>query len=56
MDGGEQGGVGTDQGRALQGKQPAVRLAALPDPLIGQVHGLGPVPGSRPECGLGLAV
>jgi hypothetical protein len=56
MDGGEQGGVGADQGRVLKGKQPAVRLAALPDPLIGQVHGPGAVHRGRPDRRIGLAV
>jgi len=54
MDGGEQGGVAADQRRVFQRQQPAVRLAVLPDPLVGQFHGPGPVDGSRPDRFLGL--
>src|SRR5579859_1984169 len=51
VDRGEQGGVGADQRRVLQRQQRAVRLAALPDPLVGQVHGPGPVHGGGPDLG-----
>ena len=56
MDGGQQGGIAADQGRVLQREQRAVRLAALPDPLVGKVHRPGPVHRGRAECGLGLTV
>ena len=56
MDGGQQGGIAADQGRVLQREQRAVRLAALPDPLVGNVHRLDPVHRNRAESGLGLAV
>src|SRR6185437_16875150 len=56
MDGGEQGGVATDQRRVLQREQLAVGSAAFPNPLIRQVHGPSPVHRGRPERGLGFAV
>jgi hypothetical protein len=56
MDGREQGGIGADEGRVLQGQQPAVRLAAFADPLIGQVHRPGTMRRRRPDRVLRLAV
>jgi hypothetical protein len=56
MDGREQRGVGADQRGPLQREQRAVGRAAFPDPPIGQVHGLYPVHGGRPDHGLELAV
>src|ERR1700753_670951 len=56
MDSGEQGRVATDQRRVLQREQPAVWLAAFPDPLIRQVHGPGPVYRGRPNRGIWLDV
>src|SRR5262249_38731437 len=56
VDGGEQGGVRADQGGVLLRKRGAVRLAALRDPLVGQVHGPGPVRRRGPDHVLRLAV
>jgi AcrR family transcriptional regulator len=56
VDGGEEGGVGPDQGGVLQREQVAVGLAPVGDPLVGQVHRLGPVHRGGPDRLLGLAV
>ena len=56
VDGGEEGGVGADQGRVLEREQRAIGLAALLDPLVGQVHRRDPVFGGRADRFLGLAV
>ena len=56
MDSGEEGGVGTNQGRVFMREQRAVGLAALLDPPVGQVHRLGTVLRGSPDGLLGLAV
>ena len=55
VDGGEQRGVGADQRGALQREQRAVGPAALPDPLVGQIHRPHPVYGGGPDHRRGLA-
>ena len=47
--------LGADQRSVLQREQRAVGQAALPDPLIRQIHRLYPVHGGRPDRGFGLA-
>lgn len=55
LDGGEQRRIGADQRGTLQREERAVGSAARSNPLIGQIHGLRPVQGCRPDRCLGLA-
>ena len=56
MDGGQESGVGPDQGGVLQREQVAIALAALLDPLVGQLHRPRPVHRGGPDRLLGFLV